>query len=77
LTREIRNRKTTPNIKNVLDDDLNRYYLKVNDLKREIVISGRRVFSLKTEFPRVKQPRDSTREAFYAIYHMREFVRDH
>ena len=25
----------------------------------------------------MKQPRNSTEEAFYAIHHMREFVRDH
>jgi hypothetical protein len=65
------------NIKSVLDDALNRYYLKGNGLKREVVIRGRRVFGHKTEFPCVKQPKDCTVEAFYAIHHMREFVRDH
>jgi hypothetical protein len=73
----VRNGKTTPNIKNVLDDDLNHHYLKGNGLKREAFISGRRVFGLKTEFPCVKQPRDNTGETFYVIHHMREFVRDH
>jgi hypothetical protein len=65
------------NIKSVLDDALNRYYLKGNGLKREVVIRGRRVFGHKTEFPCVKQPKDSTMEAFYVINHMREFVRYH
>jgi len=33
-------------------------------------------FGHKTEFPCVKQPANSSREAYYAIHHMREFVRD-
>jgi hypothetical protein len=56
--------KNHTNIGNVLDDALNRYYFKGNGLKREVVINGRRVFGHKTEFPCVKQPRESTREAF-------------
>jgi hypothetical protein len=52
-------------------------YLKGNDLKREVVIRGRHVFVQKTEFHCVKQPKDSTMEAFYAIHHMHEFLRDH
>jgi hypothetical protein len=69
--------KNYTNIKNVLDDALNRYYLKDNGLKREVVIRGMRVFGHKTEFPCMKQPKDSTMKAIYAIHHMREFVRDH
>jgi hypothetical protein len=53
-TRGVQNRKTT-SANNVLDDALNRYYLKGNGLKREVVIKGRRVFGHKTEFPCVKQ----------------------
>jgi hypothetical protein len=69
--------KKYTNIKNVLDDALNCYYLKGNGLKIKVVIKGKRVFDHETEFPCVKQPKDSTMEAFYAIHHMREFVWDH
>ena len=37
---------------------------------------GKLKFGHKSEFPCVKQPTDSMMEAFYAIHHMREFVRD-
>jgi hypothetical protein len=34
------------------------------------------VFSHKTDFPCLKQPKGSLTDAFYALHHMREFIRD-
>jgi hypothetical protein len=43
--------KNYTNIKNVLDDALNRYYLKDNVLKKEVVINGRHVLARKRSSP--------------------------
>ena len=45
-------------------------------MNKKISMQGKLKFGHKTEFPCVKQPTNSTREAYYAIHHMREFVRD-
>jgi hypothetical protein len=69
-------RKDYSNIKYVLDGALTGYYFKGGVIKKEIRRSGKLIFGHKTEFPCVKQPPNSTRDAYYAIHHMREFVRD-
>ena len=43
---------------------------------REKLEGTRRVFRHQFEFPCMKQPANSMTEAFYAIHHMQEFVRD-
>ena len=69
-------KKNYKNIKLALDDALNCYFLKGNNLIREILEGTRRVFGHQFEFPCMKQPANSMTEAFYAIHHMQEFVRD-
>ena len=69
-------KKNYTNIKLALDNALNCYYLKGNSLIREKREGTRRVFSHQLEFPCMKQPANSMTEAFYAIHHMQEFVRD-
>ena len=45
-------------------------------IKRKNLRRGKYTFIHKTEFPCIKQAPGSTREAWYAIYHMREYVKD-
>ena len=69
-------KKNYTNIKQVLNDALNCYFLKGNNLIREKLEGTRHVFRHQFEFPYMKQPANSMTEAFYAIHHMQEFVRD-
>ena len=69
-------KKNYTNIKQVLNDALNCYCLKGISLIRENLEGSRRVFGHKFEFPCMKQPANSMTEAFYAIHHIQEFVRD-
>ena len=69
-------KKDYTNIKKVLDDALNMYYHRTGKLKREHIRGGKRVFGHLTEFACSKQPENSPREAFYAIHHMRQYIRD-
>ena len=69
-------KKNYTNIKQALNDALNCYYLKGNSLIREKLEGSRRVFGHQFEFPCMKQPANSMTEAFYAIHHIQEFVRD-
>ena len=68
--------KDYTNIKQVLDDALNMYVHRTGKLAQEFIRGGKRVFGHLTEFACSKQPENSPREAFYAIHHMRQFVRD-
>ena len=66
------------NIKSVLDDALDGYALKGGMFAkgREIVKESKHLFTHITEFPCVKQPSGSEKEAFYALHHLKGFVRD-
>lgn len=71
-------KKDYSKIKIVLDDALDAYALKggMIDKGRGKVKENKHVFTHVTEFPCVKQPSGSEKEAFYALHHMRGFVRD-
>ena len=69
-------KKNYTNIKQALNDALNCYYLKGNSFIKEKLEGSKRVFGHQFEFPCIKQAPNSMTEAFYAIHHMREFVRD-
>lgn len=69
-------RKDYTLVKSVLDDALSGFAVKVGPLKNEVRRRGSLIFNHKTEFPCLKQPENSPREAYYAILHMREYVRD-
>ena len=68
--------KDYKNIKAVLDDALNGFAYKHGPLRKPNRRQGKHTFTHKTEFPCLKQLEGSPREAYYAIHHMREFVRD-
>ena len=63
-------------IKDVLDDALTGYSYREGIIKRKNLRRGKYTFIHKTEFPCIKQAPGSTMEAWYAIYHMREYVKD-
>src|ERR1041385_5859079 len=63
-------------IKKVLDEALSRYSKSGVTFKKEAVRYGAHVFTHVTKFACVKQPPDGQKDAYYAIHHMREFVRD-
>jgi hypothetical protein len=63
-------------IKAVLDDAINDFVEKAGPIKKEVVRRGQLIFKHNTTFPCLKQPENSSRDGYYAIHHMREFVRD-
>jgi hypothetical protein len=63
-------------IKGVLDDAINSFVEKAGPIKKEVVRQGQLIFKHNTTFPCLKQPANSSRDSYYAIHHMREFVRD-
>ena len=66
-------------IKSVLDDALEGYASKgcsFANKTAECFQNGKHVFKHVTEFPCVKQPAHSMKEAFYVLHHLRGFVRD-
>jgi hypothetical protein len=70
-------KKDYGNIKRVLDDALTGYASNGGSFKGPGKVKcGNHVFTHVTEFPCVKQPPDSQKEAYYALHHMRGFVRD-
>jgi len=71
-------RKNYDAIKEVLDDALTGFSYKEPDLMNRKKTRGGAPLNVvhKTDFPCAKQPEGSVMEAFYAIHHMREFVRD-
>jgi phage-related protein len=69
-------KKDYTNIKKVLDDALTGYASSGGTFERPNVRYGNNVFTHVTDFACVKQPPDSQKDAYYALYHMRAFVRD-
>ena len=63
-------------IKDVLDDALTGYSYREGIIKRKNQRRGKYTFIHKTEFACIKQAPGSTREAWYVIYHMREYIKD-
>ena len=73
----MRGKKDYTAVKNVLDDALTGFRHRIgSNLKHENRRRGSLIFSHKTDFPCLKQPDGSPREAYYTILFMREFVRD-
>ncbi|KAK1648037.1 hypothetical protein QYE76_065842 [Lolium multiflorum] len=64
------------NVKAVLDDALNGYVKAKGHMERPNVRYGKHVFKHQTKFPCVKKPPSSTKDAYYALYHMNKFIRD-
>ena len=65
------------NIKKVLDDALPGYAKSGGTFRKEMCRYGKHVFTHVTTFPCVKQPPSGQKDAYYALHHMREIVRDH
>ena len=63
-------------VKKVLDAALTGYAKAGGVIKREVKKFGMHKFSHKTEFWCVKQAEDTTKDAFYALYHMKGIVLD-
>jgi hypothetical protein len=63
-------------IKGVLDDAINGFIEKAGPIKKEVVRRGQLIFKHNMTFPCLKQPANSSRDGYYDIHHMREFVRD-
>ena len=68
--------KNYTNIKKVLDEVLSRYSKSGGTFKKEVVKWGAHVFTHVTKFACVKQPPGGQKDAYYALHHMRAFVRD-
>ncbi|KAK1694307.1 hypothetical protein QYE76_011004 [Lolium multiflorum] len=64
------------NVKAVLDDALNGYVRAKGHMERPNVRYGKHVFKHQTKFPCIKKPPSSTKDAYYALYHMNKFIRD-
>ena len=70
-------KKNYDKIKEVLDDALTGFAsTEGTSFVRKKVKFGRHVFNHVTEFPCVKQPENSKKEAYYALHHMRAFLLD-
>jgi hypothetical protein len=67
-------RKDYTLIKGVLDDAINGFVKKAGPVKREVVRRGQLIFKHNTTFQCLKQPANSSRDGYFAIHHMREFV---
>src|SRR3954468_20360001 len=68
--------KDYTNIKKVLDEVLSRYYKSGGTFKKEVVRYGAHVFSHVAKFACVQQPPGGQKDAYYALHHVRAFVRD-
>ena len=69
-------KKDYSNVKRVLNDALTGYAAKGGTIVREKIVQGMKVFIHKTDFPCAKQPSGSQKETYYALHHMRAYVRD-
>ena len=70
-------KKNYDKIKEVLDDALTGFAsTEGTTFVRTKFKFGRHVFNHVTEFPCVKQPESSKKEAYYALHHMRAFLLD-
>jgi hypothetical protein len=71
-------KKNYMTIKAVLDEALTKYARLGGLLKtKQPLKQGMHTFIHTTSFSCVKQPEGSQKEAYYALYHMRAYVRDH
>ena len=68
--------KDNTNIKKVLDDVLSAYSKSGGTFTRQVTKYGMHVFTHVTKFACVKQPSGGQKDAYYALHHMRAFVRD-
>jgi hypothetical protein len=68
--------KNYDTIKKVLDAALTGYIKEGVTVRREVKKFGMHKFSHKTEFWCVKQAEDTTKDAFYVLYHMKGMVLD-
>jgi len=68
--------KDYTNIKKVLDEVLSDYSKSGVTFMREVTKYGKHVFTHLTKFASVKQPPGGQKDAYYALHHMRAFVRD-
>ena len=72
-------KKDYTRIRGVLDDALEGYASKgcsFANKTAECILNGKHVFKHVTEFPCVKQPARSVKDAFYVLHHLWGFVRD-
>ncbi|KAK1621331.1 hypothetical protein QYE76_026848 [Lolium multiflorum] len=72
-------KKNYARIRGVLDDALEGYFKKGGAFKEKAECfrdDGKHKFKHVFEFPCVKQPENSTLEAFYVMHHLKGFVRD-
>jgi hypothetical protein len=72
-------KKNYSRIRGVLDDALEGYFKKGGAFKEKAECfrdDGKHKFKHVFEFPCVKQPENSTLEAFYVMHHLKGFVRD-
>ena len=66
-------------IKTVLNDALEGYFQMGGTFEKNcafVKTDKRHGFRHVTEFPCIKQPADSVKDAFYALHHLKGFVRD-
>ena len=68
-------KKDYTNIKKVLDDAITGYAKSGGTFKREVTRYGKHVLMHLTKFACVKQPPGGQKDAYYALHHMRAFVR--
>src|ERR1041385_1603732 len=68
--------KDYTNIKKVHDEALSRYSKSGVTFQKEAVRYDAHVFTHVTKFACVKQPPGGQKDSYYAIHHMRAFVRD-
>jgi hypothetical protein len=69
-------KKDYTHLKDVLDNALCGFNFKGGAIRVPKHRSGKLAFSHRTEFPCIKQPPNSMRDAYYIIHRMREFVLD-
>ncbi|KAK1647216.1 hypothetical protein QYE76_065021 [Lolium multiflorum] len=72
-------KKNYARIRGVLDDALEGYFKKGGAFKEKAECfrdDGKHKFKHLFEFPCVKQPENSTLDAFYVMHHLKGFVRD-
>nr|XP_051191314.1 uncharacterized protein LOC127304762 [Lolium perenne] len=72
-------KKNYARIRGVLDDALEGYFKKGGAFKEKAECfrdDGKHKFKHVFEFPCVKQPENSTLDAFYVMHHLKGFVRD-
>jgi hypothetical protein len=69
-------KKDYTNVRAVLDNALTGYIASGGTTRRPVVKTGKHVFTHVMNFPCVKQPAGSAKDAYYALYHMEAYLRD-